>query len=326
MIPKVAHFIWIGESLDWPYLYSLASAYDVGEFNKVILHHTDKLDDEPVLIFKKCYPYVVFNQLQVDELFLKVDGKGNALLELYDKLLTCSAKSNLIRFALLYVYGGVYLDLDTITLKPFDSSFYNTKGFFGKELGASWIEYDSYENKRPQKVKIALLEFFRFCCAKIPHGWKLFLRFKMCYFENANNAVLGAVPGAAWLDHLLNISLMMPVSKAVKRHQLGPRLLHRESAVFADKNIKSCGSDLFYAFPPLIAQHWFRRTDVNQFKLALGSSFIAHWYSNNLRKRIYKRRLLKTLDPEEIINYADTIPFCNLVSPYAKKFQMKITT
>lgn len=332
MIPKTAHFVWIGNSLDWPYLYALASAYETGGFDQVILHHTDELQGEAITVFKKCYSSIIFKLTCTNTLFQEVGDRGNALIELYNQLPEYSSKTDLIRLVVLYIYGGVYIDLDTLTLKPFESYLDTCEGFFGMELGGigegfletrpgARIAYNAHHTKKSRKSKTALLKLFKYFCAKKSNGWKFFFRYQKYYLHNVNNAVLGAIAGAEWVNHLINTALSMPLSQSTRRLELGPKLLQREMMNCQSKKIKIFSPEIFYVLPALISQHWFKKNDMGQFENIIKNSHIIHWYASWIKKST-----LEKLNPDEVISQADTIPYCHLVKPYALKLKRITST
>lgn len=65
------------------------------------------------------YDYQFFDDKRVDEFILKEFGKE--VFELYRTINIGAAKADFFRYAVLYKYGGVYLDIDSLNVKALDS-------------------------------------------------------------------------------------------------------------------------------------------------------------------------------------------------------------
>jgi len=74
------------------------------------------------------YGYKLWTESNIDELF--VDFPNIKII--YDLEETWNGKSDLLRYLILYYYGGIYIDADTVWLneKNFDDLIENSTGFF----------------------------------------------------------------------------------------------------------------------------------------------------------------------------------------------------
>jgi hypothetical protein len=200
LIPSIAHFVWYGTKL--PYLHALAirSAATHGGFDSVRLHHTDPLDELPHV--RDLHDVPNFELVLLDDRALCEAASGPALADLVGELKSPVARSNLVRTALVYRDGGVYLDMDTLTIRPFDDVRSRAPGFLGEELivfpeevVASWdprVNAEAY-------FKTAVRDVLR----RLPHGYRYFPRIERHYHRAVNGAILGGVPGHAFCAEYL---------------------------------------------------------------------------------------------------------------------------
>ncbi len=131
LVPSIAHFVWYGPKL--PYLHALAirSAVTHGGFDSVRLHHTDPLEEPPHV--RDLYALDRFELVALDDRRLCDEAHGPALADLVGALRSPVARSNLVRTALVLRDGGVYLDMDTLTIRRFDDVRACAPGFLGEE-------------------------------------------------------------------------------------------------------------------------------------------------------------------------------------------------
>lgn len=117
-IPKIIHQIWIGpnpEPIQWT--------------------NTFKID------YIKMYPeykYIGWSESNINELFIDFP----IIKIVYDLEKTYNGKSDILRYLILYKYGGIYIDADSVWVneKNFDDLIDNSTGFFAaKEPGCIHI-------------------------------------------------------------------------------------------------------------------------------------------------------------------------------------------
>ena len=109
LIPKIIHIVWLGSKIPKEYLYNIKT-------------------------FKKLNPnweVRIWQDKQIEiEKFVNQD--------LINKMPTFAAKVDIIRLEILYKYGGLYTDIDSICLKPIDKLVSN-KTIFGMHDIDGWI-------------------------------------------------------------------------------------------------------------------------------------------------------------------------------------------
>lgn len=100
---------------------------------------SDKLDDVPeklkgyILKWKKLHPEYAHYLLDDDDLRNIVKKVVPKYLNVYDSFTHMIERVDFARYAILYKYGGVYADLDTLPLKPIDKWVEEGKIVLGSE-------------------------------------------------------------------------------------------------------------------------------------------------------------------------------------------------
>ena len=154
MIPPIAHFIWLGPELLWANALAIRSAALRGGFEQVVLHHADDLSHNDIWPELEALPGFSARRIDVQAIMRATGSGAEKLLEIYRRLDKPAARANMLRAAILYNEGGVYLDCDTVTLKPLNELRQNCGEvpnlatillnrfvfvhFTGQPLGAVW--------------------------------------------------------------------------------------------------------------------------------------------------------------------------------------------
>src|SRR5258708_7149015 len=118
-IPARVHFCWIGPQLSWAYAFAVLSAAAQAGMDEVVLHHTDELEEGAVLTALRGTPGLRLECVDARARLAQAGarlGLSAALAAIYQTLVSPSQRSDVLRAAILYLRGGVYLDLDTITV------------------------------------------------------------------------------------------------------------------------------------------------------------------------------------------------------------------
>lgn len=108
MIPKILHFIWVGNNC-WSH------STDLG-----LLTDETKRPDDFIKTWKEKHPEWDIKIWGNDDLFNKTWHLKKQMYDLfYDK--ECYAGvADLMRYEILYEHGGIYMDCDTVCLRPLD--------------------------------------------------------------------------------------------------------------------------------------------------------------------------------------------------------------
>jgi len=308
LIPSIAHFVWYGTKL--PYLHAPAtrSAATHGGFDLVRLHHTDPLDELPHV--RDLHDLPNFELVLLDDRALYEAVSGPVLADLVGELKSPVARSNVVRTALVYRDGGVYLDMDTLTIRPFDDVRSRAPGFLGEELivfpeevVASWdprVNAEAY-------FKTAVRDVLR----RLPHGYRYFPRIERHYHRAVNGAILGGVPGHAFCAEYLTAMTQVPKSRWNKPHALGTHLLQSVYKRYTGDDLYTFPPPFFYPLPPEISAHWFRfyRDGVDPMEALYPSTCCVHWYAS-----VRTKKIVATTDEAELRRVAGQQLFAALAT------------
>jgi hypothetical protein len=298
-IPRLAHFIWLGRNFHWVYGAAVQTAALHGGFDRVILHHDQDLSDCAGWSLLQDTPTVECRRLVADELLGQLPDLGPDLLPLYGRLKKAEARSNLLRVALLYRDGGVYLDTDTVTVRSF-APLWRERSFCGLERIA--LPARIVRSRRPgvwigAMVRLGLRDF----CRRMPEGWRLFRLVSRLYALAPNNAVVGGRPGDSFLRRWLEAMTALPPEHQQRRFALGPHLLQHLIAAEAHDSPRLCPAEMFYPLAPEVSQHWFRAVRQPRVHQAISSATISvHWYAS-----VRTRALVPHIDAQYIRAHAD---------------------
>ncbi|MDX2055474.1 MAG: glycosyltransferase [Polyangiaceae bacterium] len=310
MIPLVAHFIWIGSSLPYTHLIALRSAARSGGFSQVILHHTHDFTEGEVWLALKSEPKVVMRRLELEQRVRAVESRFG-LLGRFQQLSQPAALANVVRAIILWEEGGVYLDLDTITIKSFAPLCQEASFFCGVErlVFPAAVRGSRSPFVHGQALfRTALRDGLR----RLPSGWRWFKRVAGLYPVAANNAVMGAEAKHPFLEHLLANMAALSDVEWQRRFRLGTHLLQRSLGTYAGKDATVLLPEAFYPLGPEISEHWFR----SQRPLALSemlddSTLSVHWYAS-VRTANYTR----DITAESIRRDAGHQPYAALAEPF----------
>ncbi|HVJ55670.1 MAG TPA: glycosyltransferase [Aliidongia sp.] len=281
-IPARAHFCWIGASLPWAYVFAILSAAERSDLPEIILHHTDALDDGPELQALERAPGVLLSR--VDPLACLSEaghmlGVGDELVTLYLGLESPVVRSDVLRAAILYLQGGIYLDLDTITTASLRPLLAATQ-FVGSEF-IVWPLFVRASRSPLIWARHLALDLLRKVLRRMPGGWKAFRHVEKFYFRGVNNAVMGAEAGSPLLSDYLRAMLAVPVASRMQAYALGPDLLQAVVDRYQPDDLIVQEPRVFYPMPPRISEQWFRiapgaRSD----EVLSADTRVVHWYAS----------------------------------------------
>lgn len=289
----------------------MRSAADRGGFERVVLHHSNELDDTPWWGEALAIPGFTARRIDEPAIFRSAGGVGEALLEVYRDLEKPEARANVLRAAILAAEGGVYLDMDTITVASFEQLLTDAGAFYGLER----IVFPSVvrQSRRPDIWAGALARTtFREACRRRRDGWRLFRRLEARYPQAANNAVLGAEAGHPFLLDLLGRMVSLPKARRTVRFALGTHLLQDAADACADSTVKALPPESFFPVGPEVSEHWFREdSTARAADLVLPGTLVVHWYASVRTKAIVPR-----LDPDWVRSHRATQAFSELASEF----------
>lgn len=281
-IPARAHFCWIGSSLPWAYVFAILSAAERSGLDEVVLHHTDVLEEGAELQALKTAPRVRLSRIDPIACVTEIGetlGVGLELAAIYRRLQSPVAQADILRAAILFEQGGIYLDMDTITTNSF-LPLLRVRQFVGCEyivwphfVRASWSPW--------LWSRSLILDVLRKPMRRIPHGWKLFRRIERFYYRGINNAVMGSEAHAPLLADYLRAIASLPISQQTQAYALGPHLLQEVIARYHRNDLEIHPPHVFYPLPPEISEHWFRfSSEVKVSSVLSEDTRVVHWYAS----------------------------------------------
>jgi hypothetical protein len=317
VIPPVAHFLWFGTSLPWVHVVALRSAARRGGFACVVLHHADDLSASPHWREVQAIPHVETRRLEPERLAEAAPGSPGALVDLVRRLRAPAARANVARAALLFAEGGVYLDLDTVTVASLAPLRAEATFFCGAERLV--FPGDLKRSRSPARWGAALARTAaRDLMRRAPDGWRHFRRVERFYATAANNAVLGAEPGHPLLAAMLGRMAAMPPERQTVRFALGTHLLQsvvRDAQAAGDApGLRVCEPPVFYPLGPEISEHWFRFTSRPRLDEALlPETRVVHWYAS-----VRTEGVVGDITPAYVRANAERQLFSALALPFAE--------
>jgi len=145
-IPKKLHFIWIGQNILEKYVEHI-NKFAVDNPNYQVILWGDN-----ATLSNKTRKVPLSEKVEVKKInFVTKNMKALSLLK---KLKTVGPLSDLLRYQLIYLYGGIYMDTDTISVQPLGERFHNSfvsytlthfknicSSIFGFPQGSMFLEF-----------------------------------------------------------------------------------------------------------------------------------------------------------------------------------------
>lgn len=311
MIEPVARFIWFGKQLPWVHLLAIRSAAQRGGFERVVLHHADDLSRNRWWPELSEVPGFEAQPLEPAALFARVPQLGEALTALYGRLEQPAGRANMVRAALLYLEGGVYLDLDTVTI----ASLTELRRQAGAFCGAERIVFPAEVKRSRDPLVLAragLQTALRDVCRRVPGGWRVFKRLERAYPAAVNNAVLAAEAGHPFVHDLLLRMVAVPPERQTVRFALGTHLLQEAVAELDDDTVRVHDPPVFYPLGPEISEHWFRLGRRARLTgLLEPRTRVVHWYAS-----VRTRDIVPQIGPAYVRRHAGRQLFSALAAPF----------
>ena len=281
-IPARLHFCWIGPRLPWAYVFAVLSAAERSGLPDIVLHHTDALVESDELQALRRAPCVRLFRIDPRLCLTQTGhrlGLGDGLAELYRSLADPVMRSDVLRAAILYLEGGIYLDLDTVTVGSLRPLLDATQ-FVGSEV-IVWPHSVRVSRSPTVLARHLALDLVRKALRRAPQGWAAFRRIERFYARGVNNAVMGAEPQAGLLADYLQAMLALSPERQSRRYALGPSLLQQVVARHQGHELTIHQPQAFYPLPPEISEHWFRTVRRVRLDAVLSAETrVVHWYAS----------------------------------------------
>lgn len=292
-IPNVYRFLWSGADFPGLYATAITSVLAVDPGARVTVHcfggrprsaEFDLATDDPRVEVIDTEPTVVFAKLPAH--LSRVTDSYRVL-----PASAASARSNLLRYAILYLDGGYYLDFDTITLRPL-RSVSEAQCFIGAERVWTLDEPRVAGDKRVLRsmgalgwlgiwlVKRTDAAVFRGRMRSAARTARFNRRFTTV---QPNNAVIGAAPGAEFLDRVLRgVSGANPFV----RYSTGPTLVARVART-SPHLVQVLPPDVFYQVEPAESFRYFTDATLRLHPAAA----VIHYVGSNSGRFLSRRRV-----------------------------------
>jgi hypothetical protein len=310
-IPQSAHFIWFGAAFPWVNVLAVRSAALRGELERVTLHHDSDLRATPHYRELVETPGVELVRLEPKALFERAGQFGGELARAFATITLPAVRSDLVRLALLYVEGGIYLDTDTITIAPLGPLCEGVEAFCG-------FEHIVF----PADVRASLNPFIRGAALarslvrdglrRVPHGYRAFAAIQSVFPSAVNNAVFASAAGGGFITRLLSDLVELPAARQATLFAIGPHLLQSAARDFAPPALQVFPPSVFYPLGPEICEHWFRKqTHPDLTSVLSRDTRVVHWYRSNRTDA-----LTPAIDPDYVRAHAGEQLWSALALPF----------
>ncbi len=297
-IPAKLHFCWIGPGLPWAYVFGILSAVERSGIADVVLHHTDTLEDGETLRLLHSVRGVSLQKIDPRAYLLQAGraiGLADQLDQLYTALERVVMRADLLRAAILYMEGGVYLDLDTVTVASL-TPLLATEVFVGSEF-IVWPHHVRQSRSPFLWARHLMLDVIRKLCRRAPRGWQMFRLLENLYVRQVNNAVMGAAAHSAFFSDYLHAMAALTIGQRANRTALGPGLLQKIADEHCGRPIELHKPNVFSPLPPEVSQHWFRVTRAPGLSaVLLPETRVVHWYAS-----VRTTHLVEQINPAYIL-------------------------
>jgi hypothetical protein len=281
-IPARVHFCWIGSRLPWAYVFAILSAAERSGLPEVILNHTDLLDDCAETRALTGAAGVTLRRIDPIALLTEAGeklGVGDGLAALYSRIASPVMRTDILRAAILYRQGGIYLDLDTITVASL-VPLLEAQQFVGYEY-IVWPHFVRASRSPAIWARSLALDLLRKTMRHMAGGWKGFRRIQRLYYRGLNNAVMGAEPNSALFARYLLAMLTVAPERLLEAYALGPDLLQDMIGAGRTDDLVIHDPQVFYPLPPEISEHWFRTGNpVSLDSVLSAETRVVHWYAS----------------------------------------------
>ncbi|MEO8182776.1 MAG: glycosyltransferase [Deltaproteobacteria bacterium] len=314
-IPPRYHYVWFGS--DFPLMNSVAiqSCLRHCPGANVTLWHSHVLDGE--LEYRRLRQLGVHVELlSAQSLLHPLVGKDLAfdaarLEEIWNAVESHVARSNIARAAILYRWGGIYLDTDTLVMRDL-APLRVHRAFLGTEH-ILWPQGSQRRLGWHTAVRGPVLGTLRRIGGQVRDGDRLYRRVRDLYSRAVNGAVFGARPAHPAVARLLEETTRVPRSEWNIKHRLGTHVLQRTLAGYHQPDLEILPPDVFYPLGPEWSRQYFRpcrEPDAVAARILTPATHVLHWYASVSD--------LSKLGPEQLQSLAKRTAFGALCAPYLR--------
>ena len=312
-IPRTAHFVWFGAAFPWVNALAVRSAAERGGFDRVVLHHDEDLTAHANYRALADIPGVELRRMYVGQMIERCGRFSTALSPIFERLPAPAMRADLVRLAILYAEGGVYLDIDTVTVRSLRDLCAEAEAFCGEErivfpasVRRSW--------NPGVRLMAVLRNGVREALVYVPDGWSAFRAVERFYPSAANNAVLASAPAGRFITRALARLCELPPEVQTRRCGIGPHLVQDIAPELTRPALVVHPPPVFYPLGPEVSRHWFHLRGGRPLlaKVVLPETRVVHWYGS-VRTRVLTSRI----DPDYVRAHAGRQLFSALALPFA---------
>jgi Glycosyltransferase sugar-binding region containing DXD motif len=312
-IPLRAHFVWFGAQFPWVNLLAVRSAAVRGGFTELVLHHDSDLSTTPYFDELVAIPGLRLARLRIPELLRACEPYGPELGLVFDRLRTPAVRSDLVRLALLHSQGGVYLDLDTVTVRELAALCQGVQGFVGQER----IVYPAevvHDGGMGALLSGSARSLARSAFRLVPRGWLAFRHIEHLFHLAVNPAVIAATARSRFITLCIEQMLRTPRDRQAVPYVLGPHLLQQTLASYQGTDVAVYPPEVFFPLAPELSTHWFRQGSGQLLSSAISPhTRVVHWYAS-----VRTRHITPWVDPDYVQKHAATQLFSALALPFIR--------
>ena len=314
VIPPVAHFVWLGATFPWLNALAVVSAAKVGGFERIVVHVSEELEDTPHLRPLARFGSVEIRRIELQALARATSERAARIHRLYEDMTSAAARSDVLRALILGSEGGVYLDVDTVTVADF-SRLRASQAFVGQER-ICFPEWSTRRHSVRERARAYGLSALRWTLARVPDGYRGYARVQHLYALAVNNAVLGTEPGHTLIRAYIEGMLAMPPEVARKRYAVGPHLLARVCRDAETGSVALLPPQSFYPLGPVMSEAWWSPCASPNLERVLSDQTVSvHWYAS-----VRSRKLADRVDTAYVRQHQDRQLFSKLASRYLDGF------
>lgn len=291
-IPNRYHFVWFGAQFPAANRIAIESCLACCKDAEVTLWHSDELDQHAD------YRALRDTRLRIESLDAESTfaalakahaARGEAsqpldlerLQHIWRSVRSHVSRSNLARAIVLYLRGGIYLDLDVLVLRDL-GRLRRYPAFVGSEH-IVWPGWACRGASVQRFVKSPLLDLLRKLTVALPEGERLFQHTASWYPRAVNAAVLGARAGHPFLSWLLQKTSEVPEAEWQLKHRLGTHVLQRSEDAYSGTDLMILPPEAFFPLGPEVSRQYFRqrqRPEQSAQRIIRPETYALHWYSS----------------------------------------------
>lgn len=120
---------------------------------QIYMYYTGKIPDyifDGIKTYAPNYKHIIFNELDAKQFLTLYFHKR--IIERFNNLKLGAHKADLLRYCYLYIYGGVYIDIKTLFIKPLDEIFTNKSYFYTCIESLNGVMYNGILASKPRNI------------------------------------------------------------------------------------------------------------------------------------------------------------------------------